>query len=226
MKKILTLMMTLAFVSVSYFAEAQKIRVLPLSSDIISEEAASLLYSRLNQAVSLNGMGSTDNSNKFLMIPSVTVLSIEPTATAPVKYMAEVEIAIYMVDNSRKILLSQELIVKKGVGANEAKAVSEALKSLNARDPKLKKMIAVGKNRIIEYYNAECENVVKTINAYLECGMTEEALNELNAIPQIDEITGCYDNTLNILSKISQEQQGVANDKIKNENLDVSWINE
>jgi thioredoxin-like negative regulator of GroEL len=140
--------------------------------------------------------------------------------------MAEVEISVFIVDNSRKLLMSQETFVKRGVGDNENKAVMEAVKALNARDSKLKKMITIGKNRIVEYYNTECETVVKTINTYLECGMVEEALNELHAIPQIDENTGCYDNSLNILSKISQEQQNAANDKIKNENPDVSWINE
>lgn len=225
MKKIKTLLLLL-LVSVSYLTEAQKIRVLHPSASNISDEASMMLYNRLNQAASLNGIASTDNSNKFLMIPSVMVMSVEPTTTVPVRYMAEVEISVFIVDNSRKLLMSQETFVKRGVGDNENKAVMEAVKALNARDSKLKKMITIGKNRIVEYYNTECETVVKTINTYLECGMVEEALNELHAIPQIDENTGCYDNSLNILSKISQEQQNAANDKIKNENPDVSWINE
>ena len=226
MKKIKTLLLVVFLVSVSYMTEAQSIRVMYPSNDNISDDASSILYNRLNQAVTLNGIGSTDNSNKFLLVPSVTVLSIEPTATAPINYVAEVEITMFLVDNSKKLLMSQETIVKKGVADNERKAVVEAIKSIKARDPKIKKMITIGKNRIIEYYNTECETVVKTINAYIDCGMYNEALSELNAIPQIDGNTGCYDNTLNILSKISQEQQNAANESIKNSVPDVSWINE
>lgn len=226
MKKIKTLLLALFLVSVSYMSEAQSIRVMYPSNDNISDDASSILYNRLNQAVTLNGIGSTDNSNKFLLVPSVTVLSIEPTATVPINYVAEVEIAMYLVDNSKKLLMSQETIVKKGVADNERKAVVEAIKSIKARDPKIKKMITIGKNRIIEYYNTECETVVKTINAYIDCGMYDKALSELNAIPQIDANTGCYDNTLNILSKISQEQQSAANESISKEVPDVSWINE
>ena len=55
--------------------------------------------------------------------------------------------------------------------------------------------------------------------------MYDEALNELNAVPQIDELNGCYDNTLNILRKISKEQQEISQTSIKNQNPDVSWIN-
>lgn len=226
MKKIRTLLLAIILLSVSCISEAQAIRVLYPSAGNISDEASSILYNRLNQAVTLNGIASTDNSNKFLLIPSVTVLSIEPTTTTPINYVAEVEIALFVVDNSKKLLMSQETFIKKGVADNEGKAVVEAIKSIKARDPKIKKMITIGKNRIIEYYNTECETVVKTINGYIDCGMYEEALNELNAIPQIDGNTGCYDNTLNILSKISQEQQDAANKSIKNGSPDVSWINE
>jgi hypothetical protein len=225
MKRIKLLLLILFVISASLCADAQTIRVLTPSTENISNEAATLLYNRLNQAVSLNGLASTDNSNKFLLVPSVVVTSIEPTATAPVNYVAEIEVTLFLVDNSKKLLMAQETLVKKGVGENETKAVLEAIKSIKGRDSKLKKFITIGKNRIIEYYNTECETVIKTINAYIECGMIDKAIDELNAIPQIDGNTGCYDNTLNILSKISQEQQEAANTSIKNDNPDVSWLN-
>ncbi len=215
----------LFLLSTSCLVESQNLRVLLPSTSNISNDAALTLYNRLNQSVSLNGIASTDDSNKFLLIPSVVVASIEATATAPINYVAELEITIYIVDNSRKLLFAQETLIKKGIGENETKAVMEAVKSLKARDPKLKKIITVAKNKIVEYYNTECDNVIKTINAYIDMEMYDKALDELNAIPQIDELTGCYDNTLNILSEISQEQQESSRNSIKNENPDVSWIN-
>lgn len=210
----------------SLVSKAQSIRVLPVSTDNITEDAAMMLYNRLNQAVSLNGIGSTDNSNKFLLVSSVTVLSIESTATVPINYVAEVEISCFIVDNSRKLLLSQEIMTKKGVADNENKAVTEAIKSIKSRDPKLKKMIVNAKNRIVEYYENECDKVMETIATYLEMGMYDEALNELNAIPQIDVELDCYKNSIDILSKISAEQQSQSNNNIKNNNPDVSWIDE
>lgn len=207
-----------------HLLNAQFIRVMMPSSSGINEQSVLLLYNRLNHVVSLNGIGSTDNTNKFLLIPSVTVVSIEQTASVPVKYVAELEISLFVVDNTRKLLLSQEIITKKGVADNESKAVLEAIKSINSRDPKLKKMIVVAKDRILEYYNNECEEVVKTISEYLEMGMYDEALNELNAIPQIEAELDCYDDSIDILSKISAEQQAVSNENIKKETPDVSWI--
>lgn len=226
MKQIKSLLLVLMIVAFVNTIEAQTIRVLPVSSENISENAAEVLYNRLNQAVSLNGMASTDNSNKFLLIPSVTVISIEPTPSVPVQYVAEIEISLFLVDNSRKLMMSQEILTKKGVSVDETTAVLEAVKSLKGRDPKLKKMIVNGKNKILDYYNSECDKVMLTISTYLEMGMYDEALNELNAIPQIDAELDCYKNSINILSQISAEQQAKSNANIKNENPDVSWINE
>jgi hypothetical protein len=50
------------------------------------------------------------------------------------------------------VILSQEIINKNGMDDNDAAAVSKAIKSIQARDRKLKKLITVGKDRAIEYY--------------------------------------------------------------------------
>ena len=225
MKKLRPLSL-LILVLLSNIVMAQSIRVLPVSTDIIGNNAAEMLYNRLNQAVSLNGMASTDNSNKFLLIPSVTVMSVEPTTTAPIQYVAEIEISLFLVDNSRKLLISQEILTRKGVADNENSAVMESIKSLKGRDPKLKKLIVNAKNEIIEYYNTECEKIIETIAAYIEMEMYDEALDELNAIPQTDADLECYKNSIDILNKISVEQQTKSNNIIRNENPDVSWIND
>ena len=213
MKKLRPLSL-LILVLLSNIVMAQSIRVLPVSTDIIGNNAAEMLYNRLNQAVSLNGMASTDNSNKFLLIPSVTVMSVEPTTTAPIQYVAEIEISLFLVDNSRKLLISQEILTRKGVADNENSAVLESIKSLKGRDPKLKKLIVNAKNEIIEYYNTECEKIIETITAYIEMEMYDEALDELNAIPQTDADLECYKNSIDILNKISVEQQTKSNNII------------
>ena len=56
MKQIKSLLLVLMIVAFVNTIEAQTIRVLPVSSENISENAAEMLYNRLNQAVSLNGM--------------------------------------------------------------------------------------------------------------------------------------------------------------------------
>ncbi len=130
------------------------VRVLmPVNKDI-KGDALTVLYNRVNQAVTLNGLGASSNENRFLIVTSVTVLSKNATTSIPPQFMSEVEVAFYFVDNINKVILSQEMITKKGMDDNADKAVAKAIKSIQARDPKFKKLITLGKQRAIEYYTA------------------------------------------------------------------------
>ena len=163
MNKIKVLLMAALVMMTSLTMKAQQdmtfeqmipVRVLMPTNKDVKGDALTVLYNRLNQAVTLNGLGSATNENRFLIVTSVTVLSKEATNSVPVQYMAEVEVALYFIDNVSKVILSQETITKKGMDSTEDKAVEKAIKQIQARDPKLKKLIKIGKDRAIQYYKA------------------------------------------------------------------------
>lgn len=169
MKKIKLLLLALLVTISSSMLKAQSemtfeqmipVRVLMPVNKEVKGDALTVLYNRLNQAVTLNGLGSTTNESRFLIVTSVTILSKNVTPSIPPQHQAEVEIAFYFVDNVNKVILSQEMITKKGMDDNEDRAVAKAIKMIQARDPKLKKLIKIGKDRAIEYYKAveETEN--------------------------------------------------------------------
>lgn len=136
------------------FEEMIPVRVMmPVNNDI-KGDALTVLYNRLNQAVTLNGLGSTTNDSRFLIVSSVTVLSKTVTTSIPPQHMAEVEVALYFVDNVNKVIMAQEIINKNGMADNDVAAVAKAVKSIQARDHKLKKLITMGKSKAIEYYKA------------------------------------------------------------------------
>lgn len=222
---LLTIVPLLAFSQGDDKAEKIAIKVMPLESNIVESNAAATLYNRLNQAVALNGLGSTSKSNKFLLVPSVTLVDSQKSATIPPQYIVEVEINVFFVDNDKQLLMAQESVTKKGVGETEQKAIKKAVTSLAARDPKLKKVIAVGKERIMDYYNEECEAVLQKIQKYIEMDMMEEAINELYAIPRLSENAGCYDNSLDILGSIAKDKLKAAEKELQKD-PDVSWIND
>lgn len=163
MKKIKLLLLAVFFAVSGVMLNAQDemtyeqmipVRVLMPTHKDVKGDALLVLYNRVNQAVTLNGLGSTINESRFLIVPSVTILSKTATPSIPPQFMAEVEVALYFVDNVNKIILSEEIITKKGMDDNEDKAVAKAIKSIQARDPKLKKLIKLGKKRAVEYYKA------------------------------------------------------------------------
>ena len=136
------------------FEQMIPVRVLMPINKEIKGDALTVLYNRLNQAVTLNGLGSSTNESRFLIVTSVTVLSKNATNSIPPQFMAEVEMSFYFVDNVNKVILAQEMMTKKGMDNDADKAVAKAIKQVQARDPKLKKLIKIGKERAIEYYKA------------------------------------------------------------------------
>lgn len=140
------------------FEQMIPVRVMMPTNNEIKGDALTVLYNRLNQAVTLNGLGATTNDSRFLLVTSVTVLSKTVTTSIPPQHVAEVEVAVYFVDNVNKVILSQEIINKNGMADNDAAALAKAIKSIQARDHKLKKLITVGKKRAMEYYKAIDQN--------------------------------------------------------------------
>ena len=162
MKNIKTLLMVVVLLLSGAMLKAQEmtfeqmmpVRVLMPTYKDIKGDALTVLYNNINEAVTLNGLGSSTNESRFIIVSSVTVLSKTAIASIPPQYRAEVEVAFYFVDNINKIILSQEIINKRAMADNENKAVANAIKSIKARDPKFKKLITLGKQRAIEYYKA------------------------------------------------------------------------
>ena len=62
------------------FEQMIPVRVLMPTNNEIKGDALTVLYNRLNQAVTLNGLGSTTNESRFLIVSSVTILSKSVTS--------------------------------------------------------------------------------------------------------------------------------------------------
>lgn len=163
MKKIKFLLIALLVMFSSSMLKAQTdmtkeqmlpVRVLMPVNNEVKGDALTVLYNRINQAVTLNGLGSSTNQERFMIVTSLTILSKNVTTSVPPQFMAEVEVTFYFIDNIEKLILSQETITKKGMDSNDARAIAKAVKQIQARDPKLKKLITLGKKKAIEYYTA------------------------------------------------------------------------
>ena len=99
MKKIRFLLFALILVLPSFGLIAQEeltetqmipVRVIMPTSNDVKGDAMTILYNRLNQAVTLNGLGSSTNESRFLIVPSVTVVSKSATSSIPAQFLAEV----------------------------------------------------------------------------------------------------------------------------------------
>lgn len=189
----------------------------------IKTDATNILFNRLNQAVALNGLGAS--SGKFLLVPRVSVLSKDVTSSIPQQFIVELEISMFIVDASRKTILQQESIVVKGIADNDEKAILKAIGNIQARNPKIKNLIVRGKTKIVEYYDQECDLILKKAESLIQREIYYDAIVELESIPQTLENKECFEKSLKILEGIDGDIRSKAESQIESAEHELDWIN-
>lgn len=188
----------------------------------INNDASLILFNRLTQAVALNGLGSF--SSKFILVPIVTTLSKDVTTSIPQQVVVDMELSLFIVDNSKQIILQQESITLKGVAESEQKAILKAVTNLKARNPKLKNLIFRGKEKIVNYYDTQCNDIMIAIQSYLDRNMYYEAIFELQAIPSDPETISCYKVAQQALVDIDAATRADIEKKISQSEPNVEWL--
>jgi len=164
------------------------------------EAARNMLRNKLDQIATQTGAGGNAINPRFIITANVTVLSKDITATAPPMTAMTLEVTFYVGDAQTKTKYASASIQAKGVGTNETKAYIECLKNIKPTAPELKNMVETGKRKIIEYYNSQCDFILKKAESLASQNRYEEALFELMSVP--DVCKDCYHNVLSAVGPI------------------------
>lgn len=121
--------------------------------------AVKLLQERLEQALVLNNAAS--ENSPFLLETEILLLSCQTTPSTPVQVVAEIEMICSITDKLRGETIQQADFQFTGIDTTREKAILNAVKQLRARDPKLKKFILRGKEKLIEKYLSESQIIEK-----------------------------------------------------------------
>jgi len=168
----------------------------PDQADGIPASAQQLLLGKMQQIAVQNGMGGSGSNPRFFMVPMVNVLTKEITPTAPPMHALTLEVVFYIVDAATQSVFSQTSITVKAVGASEDKAYISGLKNLNVKAGQFKGFVETGKTKIIEYYNSQCDVIMKGANALAGQKKYEEALFTLLSVP--DVCRECFDKCMDL----------------------------
>lgn len=177
--------------------------IVPDQAEGIPQSARQLLANKMGQIAVQNGMGASAANPRFCIVPMVNVLSKEITPTAPPMQALNLDVTFYIVDVSSQMIFSQTNIQVKGVGQTEDKAYMQALKNLNVKAGQFKGFVEKGKEKIIEYYNAQCDVVLKGAQALAGQKKYEEALFVLLSVP--DVCRECFDKSMDLSTEIYKQ---------------------
>lgn len=161
----------------------------------IPKNASKMLQNKMQQIATQNGLGASEQS-QFAIVPVVSIVSKEITPTAPPMQALNLDVSFYIVDAQSQNIFSQTTVSLKGVGKNEAKAYSQAIKRINPKQGQFRGFVEKGKEKIVEFYNSQCDVIVKGSQALAGQQKYEEALFMLLSVPDISR--ECYDKCMDL----------------------------
>jgi hypothetical protein len=172
---------------------------IPEQIETIPSYARSMLQNKLIQIITNNGISDNGYNSRFIITPNITVLSKNITATAPPKVALNLGVAFYIGDGIAGKLFSSETVQIKGVGTNETKAYIAALRQIKPKNTLIQNLIVKGKERIIEYYNNNCDLILKQANTLASQNKYEEALATMVSVPEVSTCFNKIESKINAL---------------------------
>ena len=207
------------------------LRPMLMYSPELSESNRNALRNKVAQIASNNGLAATGQESRFVLSAKAVVINKSIIESAPPMFAYTMEISFFIVDNVEHKIFSQYTMAKKGVGNSEAKAMSSVIKQINTTDTRLSVFIKKGKEKILSYYNANCDIIIEKANALIEKSEVEKGLDMLLNIPPVNR--ECYDRSMELVREISNkypeysgkiDRTDVNADEVGEDNGSLDWI--
>lgn len=167
-------------------------------------EAKNLLETKLSQIASNYGMGGSTVNPRFIITANVNVGTKDIIPGPPQMIALNLDVTLFIGDAVENKSFCNTTISLKGVGTNENKAYIDALKKINPKNPEIQKFVEEGKNKIVTYYNTQCDFIIKNALTLKKQGNFDEAIYQLSIVPDVCQ--ECYFRCLDTLSSIFQQK--------------------
>jgi hypothetical protein len=185
--------------------------VVPKQAEDLSATTEQNLISRLQRIATEEGLGATSQASRFMMVVNLDVISKNTTATAPPMVAMDLDLSLMLIDHETDVTFNTVAVSLKGVGRNDTKAIMQALRNLRSDHQDLRTFMAVGKRKIMEYYNAKCDFIIKRAQTLADNQKFEKALHELTTVPEV--CRDCYFRAMDESSIIFDRYQDFLCDK-------------
>ncbi len=169
----------------------------------IPNNAKSLLTKKLSSLVTKSGMGGTSIDDRFIITADIEEITKDITPTAPPMFAYNLQADVYIVDFKSRKIYGQETIPLKGVGTTETKAYLAGIKRINPSNKVLANFVKESKDKIVEYYNSQCDFIIKKAESLSNLDKSEEAISTLMSVPEVCK--ECYEKALDATKPIYQK---------------------
>lgn len=175
-----------------------KIIIAPYMNELtdLSEPVKKNIENKLVRIVSANGMSSTDEASRFIIVPKIVISEKYITPSAPPMIGMNLDITLQIGDGIEGVLYNTFTISTKGVGTNDTQAYLNALKTLQPGSKQIKSFLEVSKSKVVQYYNSKCNDINTKAKNSAQLGNFDEAIHSLLEVPSI--ASECYNKSLDL----------------------------
>lgn len=177
----------------------------------LTTEAKNLLETKLSQIASNYGMGGSAANPRFIITANINIGTKDIIAGPPQMIAQNLDVTMFIGDAVDNKSFCNTTISLKGVGTNENKAYIDALKKINPKNPEIQKFVEEGKNKIVLFYNTQCDFIIKNALTLRKQGNYDEAIYNLSIVPDVCQ--DCYFKCLDTLASIFQQKVDADCDK-------------
>jgi hypothetical protein len=161
----------------------------------VPAEAKQILQNKLQQIATNNGVGGNSYKPRFIITAKANIVNKNIVAGPPQAIALTVEFTFFIGDAMDNMVYANTTKIYKAVGSNENKAFIEAINQINVKNEDLKTFVEEGKNKIANWYNTQCDFILKKAETLTMQQQYQEAIYTLLAVPDVckDCYTKCND---------------------------------
>jgi len=170
----------------------------------IPAEARQMLTNKLANIAAKNGLSGSATNPRFIITANIDVEDKGATPSAPPQIWLKINVTFYIADAVTQTIFASTNISAKGVGKDENRAYTEAINAgVTPTNTKIRAMIEQGKEKIVEYYNSQCDFILKDAQAKVDQKDFGHALYILSSVPQVSK--ECYDKAMDMVPIVYQQ---------------------
>ena len=177
---------------------------IPDNIDGLTPAAEQNLHNKLSQIISNNGIYADPSNSRFVITANVIMLEKHFVSGPPARQLYKLDVTFYIGDGYEGKSFSNYNTSVTGVGENETKAFMNALRNIRTNSREYQSFIDKGKARIIDYYNRQCDFILKGAATSAAIHDYDAALSQLLSVP--DVCAECWNKAMDAAVPIYQQK--------------------
>jgi hypothetical protein len=186
----------LFFIQITSFCQVNEIGkitisvVMPNNVDGLNQANLQKLENKILQILTNNAIGATGYKNDFVIYPMFEIYeskSVEGGLENLVMLNSQLSLYIKNVKSNLVFATINKSLV--GTGKDKQQALTNSISRINVNDKDFQSFIEVGKNKIVAYYAANCDDMIRNAESLSQKQEYEQAIGLLLSIPK--EVS-CY----------------------------------